>query len=308
METTDTKNFRPQRLDECLGQENVRERLKVYISSAKARNEPLEPTLMTGPPGLGKSTLAGAVANEMGGTLITLNAASLKNKAELKKAVFSCEKNGVLFIDEIHALKNTMQEILYTVMEDGVLDGVQLQPFTIIGATTHQGKLSKPMRERFGDILELRPYKTDELASIVERAASKMDIVLAPEAAREIALRSQHTPRIALRLVRRVRDFFLAAGGANFVGHRFVLNVCYQLGVDSAGLDPIARRVLRLLAEKDRAVGLQAVAAQLGEAVETIEESVEPFLLAQGFIEREQGGRIVTSKGKTHLSSCGFAD
>jgi Holliday junction DNA helicase RuvB len=308
METTDSKNFRPTTLAECLGQDSVRLRLQVYVASAKSRNDPVEHLLFCGPAGLGKTTLAGAVAAEMGGDLVALNAASIKNKNELKKAVFSCEKNGVLFIDEIHALNRQMQEMLYTVMEDSVLDGVRLNAFTVVGATTHQGLLSKPMRERFGDVLELRPYKNEELASIVERAAGKMSLNLAPEAAREIAARSQHTPRIALRILRRVRDFFLAAGGASFVGHHFILNVCQQLGIDSAGLDPLARRVLRLLSKKGRAVGLQAVAAQLGEAVETIENSVEPFLLAKGFVEREQAGRIVTQRGIAHLASCGFAD
>jgi Holliday junction DNA helicase RuvB len=310
METTDKldRTFRPKSLAECLGQENVRQRLQVYIASARSRREPVEHLLFCGPAGLGKTTLAGAVAAEMAGALVSLNAASIKNKNELKIAIFSCERNGVLFIDEVHALKRPMQEMLYTVMEDGVLDGVKLEAFTVIGATTHQGKLSKPMRERFGDVLELRPYSVAELASIVKRAASKMQLTLAPEAAQEIAGRSQQTPRIALRIMRRVRDFFLAAGGADFVGHQFVLGVCKQLGIDSAGLDPLARRVLRLLAQKGRAVGLQAVAAQLGEAVETIEDGVEPFLLAQGLVEREQGGRTVTQKGVAHLASCGFAD
>ena len=308
METTDKldRTFRPQSLSECLGQDGVRQNLQVYVASAKARNEPVEHMLFCGPAGLGKTTLAGALAADMGGHLTAINAASLKNKNELKIAIFACERGDVLFIDEIHALKRPMQEMLYTVMEDSQLDGVQLQSFTIIGATTHQGKLSKPMRERFGDICELQPYKVEELASIVQRASKKMNLNLAPEAAKEIAIRSQNTPRIALRIVRRVRDFFLAAGGASFVGHQFILGVCQKLGIDSAGLDPIARRVLQLLADKGRATGLQAIAAQLGEALETIEDCVEPFLLAQGLIEREQSGRIVTAKGEAHLRTCGF--
>lgn len=308
METTDKldRAFRPQTLAECLGQDNVRQRLQVYVASAKSRNEPVEHVLFCGGAGLGKTTLAGAVAAEMGGQLVSVNAASLKNKEQLKVSIFGCERGDVLFIDEIHALKRPMQEMLYTVMEDGQLDGIQLDPFTVIGATTHQGKLSKPMRERFGDILELRPYKQAELASIVQRAASKMTLDLSVEAANEIATRSQFTPRIALRIARRVRDFSVAA--SEQANHGFVLRVCANLGIDSAGLDPLARRVLRLLAEKGRAVGLQAVAAQLGEAVETIEDGVEPFLLAQGFVDREQAGRIVTPKGMAHLASCGFAD
>ncbi len=311
METTTDKldrAFRPQTIADCLGQDEIRQNLQVYVASAKARNEPIEHMLFCGPAGLGKTTLAGALAGDMGGHMTAINAASLKNKNELKIAIFGCERGDVLFIDEIHALKRPMQEMLYTVMEDSNLDGVSLQAFTIIGATTHQGKLSKPMRERFGDILELRPYKLEELTSIVQRAAKKMSLNLSTEGAQEIAARSQSTPRIALRITRRVRDFAFAGNGAEQVGHLFVLHVCKQIGIDSAGLDPIARRVLRLLAEKGRATGLQAIAAQLGEALETIEDCVEPFLLAQGFIEREQAGRAATAKGVQHLRSCGFAN
>jgi Holliday junction DNA helicase RuvB len=310
METMD-RTFRPQTLAECIGQNEVRQNLQIYVASAKARNEPVEHVLFCGPAGLGKTTLAGALAADMGGHLVVVNAASVKNKDELRIAILKCGPGDILFIDEIHALKRPMQEMLYTVMEDSRIDvateSIKLAAFTIIGATTHQGKLSKPMRERFGDVLELRPYSIPELTSIVQRAAEKMSLNLELEAAQEIAHRSQNTPRIALRLARRVRDFFLAAGGAQFVGHKFVQHVCTQIGIDAAGLDPIARRMLRLLTEKGRAVGLQAIAAQLGEALETIDDCVEPFLLAQGFIEREQAGRVVTAKGTAHLRTCGFA-
>ena len=303
--------FRPKSLSECLGQNEVRSNLMVYVASAKARNEPVEHLLFCGPAGLGKTTLAGALAADMGGHLVVVNAASLKNKEELRIAILKCGPGDTLFIDEIHALKRPMQEMLYTVMEDRRIDvgveNIQLDAFTIIGATTHQGKLSKPMRERFGDICELRPYSIPELTSIVQRAANKMQLEMTPQAAMEVATRAQSTPRVALRIARRVRDFSLASKTL-VATHQFVQHVCKQIGIDAAGLDPIARRVLRLLSEKGRAVGLQAVAAQLGEALETIEDCVEPFLLAQGFIEREQAGRVVTAKGMAHLRTCGFVN
>jgi Holliday junction DNA helicase RuvB len=311
METTDKldRAFRPQSIAECLGQNEIRQNLQVYVAAAKARNEPIEHLLFAGPAGLGKTTLAGALAADMGGQLHVINAASIKIEG-LKVAILKCSRGDILFIDEIHALKVPMQEMLYTVMEDLRLevgsDSIHLAPFTIIGATTHQGKLSKPMRERFGDILELRPYSTPELASIVQRAAGKMQLELTPQGAMEIAARSQSTPRIALRISRRVRDF-AAATKTLVATHEFVQQVCRKIGIDAAGLDPTSRRVLRLLAEKGRATGLQAIAAQLGEALETIEDCVEPFLLAQGFIEREQAGRVVTAKGAAHLRTCGFA-
>jgi Holliday junction DNA helicase RuvB len=313
METTDKldRAFRPQTLADCLGQNEIRQNLQVYVAAAKARNEPIEHLLFCGPAGLGKTTLAGALAADMGGQLITVNAASVKNKDELRIAILKCGRGDILFIDEIHALKRPMQEMLYTVMEDSRIevgsDSIHLAAFTIIGATTHQGKLSKPMRERFGDICELRPYSLPELTSIVQRAAGKMSFELTPQGAMEIATRAQSTPRIALRITRRARDFALATKTL-VATHEFVQQVCKKIGIDAAGLDPIARRVLRLLAEKGRATGLQAIAAQLGEALETIEDCVEPFLLAQGFIEREQAGRVVTTKGAAHLRTCGFVN
>jgi Holliday junction DNA helicase RuvB len=310
MEKELDRTFRPQTLAECLGQVEIRRNLAVYVASAKARQEPIEHMLFCGPAGLGKTTLAGALAAEMGGHLVVVNAASVKNKTELERAIVQCEPGDILFIDEIHALKRPMQELLYTVMEDSKIElssGVLPLRFSVIGATTHQGKLPKPMRDRFGDVLELQPYTLGELTSIVQRAADKMALELTPQGAMEIATRCQGTPRIALRIARRTRDFALAEKTL-VATHQFVQQVCRQIGIDSAGLDPIARRVLRLLAEKGRAVGLQAVAAQLGEALETIEECVEPFLLSQGFIEREQAGRIVTAKGAAHLRSCGLAN
>jgi len=309
------RTFRPQKLSDCLGQDEIRRNLKVYVASAKARNEPIEHLLFSGHPGLGKTTLAGALAAEMGGKLITVNAPSLKIKGDLVAIIGQLGPGDILFLDEIHALKRELQEILYPVLEDFKLEiaagpstiSMKLAPFTLIGATTHQGKLSKPMRDRFGDICELRLYKPEELVAIVIRASEKMGFKITTPAAYAIANRAQGTPRIALRITRRVRDFALSAR-VQLVNDMFVHTICQQIGIDSAGLDSIARRMLRLLVNRGKAVGLQAIAAQLGECLETIESCVEPFLLAQEFVERAQSGRVVTPKGAQHLQSCGFAN
>ena len=309
------RTFRPQNLAECLGQDEIRKNLMIYVASAKARNEPLEHVLMVGPAGTGKTTLAGALATEMGGRLITVNSPSLKTKGELASIISQLEKGDILFLDEIHALKRELQELLYPVMEDFKLEiasgtaavAIDLAPFTLIGATTHQGKLSKPMRDRFGDVCELQLYKPIELVQIVVRALDKMSLQITEKAAHEIAHRSKGTPRVALRLTRRVRDFAISSN-KTLIDNLFVQYVCHQIGIDMAGLDSISRRMLKLLADKKRTVGLQAVSAQLGEAVETLEDCVEPHLLAQGFIERAQSGRIITSKGVEHLQVCGFTN
>jgi Holliday junction DNA helicase RuvB len=309
MEASD-RTFRPNTLDECLGQEETRRNLKIYIASAKARNEQIEHLLFAGSAGRGKTTLANAVAAEMGGHLITINSPSLRTKGELASIIGQIGPGDILFLDEIHALKQDLQELLYPVMEDFALEiaagnssiSIPLAPFTIIGATTHQGKLSKPMRERFGDVCELQPYKREELTEIVLRATKKMNLQISQEGAQEIAQRSQNTPRIALRISRRVRDFSLMS--KTMVDAPFVHYVCDQIGIDSAGLDKTARRMLQLLASKGKPVGLQAIASQLGEAKETIEDCVESYLLAENFVERVQSGRIITEKGIKHLISC----
>jgi holliday junction DNA helicase RuvB len=307
------RTFRPTTLDECIGQDQVRRNLRIYINSAKVRNEPVEHLLLTGHAGLGKTTLAESVAAEMGGQLTVVNSPSLKTKGELASIIGQIGPGDILFLDEIHALRRDLQELMYPVLEDFKLEisagtgaiAIPLSPFTVIGATTHQGKLSKPMRDRFGDVCELQLYRTDELATIVTRAANKMNVHLALMSSTEIAKRSQGTPRVALRIMRRIRDFALSTR-ITTITPGFVQQVCYQIGIDSVGLDPIARRMLKVLAEKNRAIGLQAIAAQLGEATETLEDCVEPFLLAQGFIERVQSGRIITSTGMQHLGTCGF--
>ncbi len=312
METRDDSKLdralRPQTLSDCMGQDAVRQNLRVYIASAKARNEPIEHLLFCGPAGLGKTTLASAVANEMGVKIVTVNSPSLKTKGQLAAIIGSMNPGDVLFLDEIHALKRELQELLYPVMEDFKLEiaagagaiAIDLAPFTVIGATTHKGLLSKPMRDRFGDVCELQPYGSRELSSILVRAASKMEFALSQVAAEEIARRSQGTPRIALRILRRVRDFALFLKKSPDA--ELVRQVCARIGVDDEGLDPLARRMLAILCEKSKPVGLQAIAAQLGEALETVQDCVEPYLLSHGFIEREAAGRVATSKARQHLS------
>ncbi len=314
MEKTDKldRALRPQSIAECEGQDEVRANLQVYVASAKARNEPVEHMLFCGHAGLGKTTLAGALAADMGGRLVTVNSPSIKTKGEIAAILGQLGPGDILFLDEIHALKPALQELLYPVMEDFKLEiasgnstvAVDLPAFTIVGATTHVGKLSKPMRDRFGAVSELQLFRPDELARVVLRAAKKMGFVMEQEGAMEIGRRAQGTPRIALRILRRVRDFALFQG-EKVLDAMFVDEVCTRIGVDRAGLDPIARRVLRLLSEKKKPIGLQAIASSLGEAVETIEDCVEPFLLAEGMVERAQSGRCITPKGLAHLQACG---
>ena len=304
------RTFRPTTLNDIIGQEEIVNNLRVYVNSAKSRKEPLEHLLIVSRPGLGKSTLAGALASEMGGKFITVNSPSLKTKGELASIISQLEPNSVLFLDEIHALKRELQELLYPVMEDYKLEiasgtsavSIDVSPFTLIGATTHQGKLSKPMRDRFGDVCELRLYNMNELFNIIVRAVDKLGFQITARAAYDIASRSQGTPRIALRITRRVRDFALN-DGVQLVKSEFVQNVCRQICIDSIGLDSIAIRMLQLLLNKNKAVGLQSIASQLGEAVETIEDCVEPYLLSIGFVERVQSGRIITDKGIRHVSN-----
>lgn len=304
--------FRPLSFSDCLGQEELCTNLRVYIASAKSRNEPVEHLLFAGPAGTGKTTLAGIVAQEMGVRMVTVNSPSLKTKGELASIIGGLNPGDILFLDEIHALKREIQELLYPVMEDFKLEiaagqgsiSIPLAPFTVIGATTHKGLLSKPMRERFGDVCELRPYEYKSLGKIVSRAARHMNVEIEQEAAEEIARRAQGTPRIALRILRRVRDFALFAN-TNLVDTAQVEVTCIRLGIDEFGLDSLARRMLQLLCAKSKPVGLQAIASQLGEALETISDCVEPFLLAHGFIEREASGRVATDKARMHMKRYG---
>jgi len=302
--------LRPQSLADFTGQKQVAENLQVFIAGAKDRGEPLEHLLFCGGPGLGKTTLAGVVASEMSSRLVTVNAPSIKTKAEMAKILLSLEHGDILFLDEIHRLKAEIQEILYPVMEDFKLEIAQgegtlrldLMPFTLIGATTHMGLISAPMRDRFGDVCTLVPYTTVELEAVITRSAIMLNMVLEASAIREIAQRSRSTPRVALKLLRRMRDY-AAFQNTWLVTHQMTKDSFQKLGIDQLGLDQTSRKLLGLLIEKGRPVGLNTLASLLGEQVQNIEEAIEPFLLAQGFIEKMPGGRVATDKARKHLAA-----
>jgi Holliday junction DNA helicase RuvB len=304
--------LRPDTFEGFIGQEEHKFNLQVFVSAAKGRGEALDHILLSGPPGLGKTTLAQILANEMGSRLVVVNAPSIKTKGELAGILLGLKKGDILFLDEIHSLKPAVEEILYPAREDFKLEVVAgegamanaitmpLEPFTLLGATTRAGMLQRPMRDRFGEIVQMQPYTAEELAIIISGNARKLGLVCESEGALELARRSRGTPRIANRLLRRVRDF------AHFEGHsslnaEIVRKTCERLGIDSAGLDRSSQRYLRLLAQKNSPVGLNVLAQTMGESKDTIEEVIEAHLLRIGFIERGSKGRSVTSAGLRHL-------
>jgi Holliday junction DNA helicase RuvB len=306
----DDRALRPLSFADFLGQEEAKRNLSTFVKAARSRGEPLDHVLFTGPPGLGKTTLANIVANEMGARLVVINSSTLKVKGDLAKALVSLEKGDVLFLDEIHSLRLDIEEILYTAMEDYRIDmatgsgavAIPLAPFTLIGATTRVGDLSQPLRDRFGEVVQMKPYSAQELALIVKRSAPKLGLEVTEEGARVIGQRSRGTPRIANRLVRRSRDFAHAAGHARLDGQT-ALATCEALGIDQAGLDQASRKYLLLLANRRAPVGVEAAAAVLGEARTTVEDAIEPYLMAQGLIERTPKGRMITPAGERHAKT-----
>lgn len=300
--------LRPIDFSEFIGQNDVLDRLRIYARSAKSRNEPLEHLLLSGPPGLGKTTLANIIANEMGSRIVIINASTVKVKGDLARTLVELENRDILFIDEIHSLRLDIEEILYTAMEDYRIDmatpngavTVPISPFTLIGATTRAGDLSQPLRDRFGEVVLMEPYSAKELAQIVLRSAPKLGLQVTEEGAAIIGSRSRGIPRIANRLTRRTRDFAFASGHNRLDGE-VALKTCKALGIDSAGLDKTSRKYLKLLSDRNTPTGVDAAAAFLGEARCTIEDAIEPFLMANGLIERTSSGRIITDNGKKHL-------
>ena len=304
--------LRPTKLCDFVGQEQAKKNLEVYIQSAKYRGESLDHTLLSGPPGLGKTTLANIVANEMGANLHVVNSPSIRQKGELAGLLISLKKNDILFLDEIHALHPKVEEILYTAMEDYKLEVVagqgalstaiciDLNPFTLIGATTRDGMLTRPLRDRFGEIVQMQLYTEDELTSIVISSSKKLGITPTHDGARELARRARGTPRIVNRLLRRVRDF-TQFGGQSELTVDTVKYTCNRLGIDSAGLDRVSQRYLSILAERGIPISLNNMSSFVNETRETIEESIEPNLLRFGFIELTPKGRIITRKGMSHL-------
>ena len=307
-------SLRPKTLADFVGQQQARENLKIFIEAAKARGEALDHVLFSGPPGLGKTTLAQIVARELGVNFRSTSGPVLAKAGDLAAILTNLEPRDVLFIDEIHRLNPAVEEILYPAMEDFELDlvigegpsarsvKIQLAPFTLVGATTRSGLITTPLRDRFGIPVRLNFYTADELSSIVSRGARVLGFDLTEEGAREIAGRARGTPRIAGRLLKRVRDF-AAVGKHARVDARIADAALTRLEVDAKGLDGFDRRYLSLIAENfgGGPVGIETIAAALGEARDAIEEIVEPYLMQQGFVQRTPRGRLITGQAYGHL-------
>ena len=306
--------LRPQTLAEFIGQAKVRSNLKVFIDAARARREALDHVLFAGPPGLGKTTLAQIVARELGVSFRATSGPVIAKAGDLAALLTNLEDRDVLFIDEIHRLTPAVEEILYPAMEDFQLDliigegpaarsvRIDLARFTLVGATTRTGLLTTPLRERFGIPIRLHFYEVEELEEIVRRGARLLGLPLTNEGAHEIARRARGTPRVAARLLRRVRDF-ASVDGAGAVDAKLADNALSQLEVDVRGLDALDHRYLQLIAVNygGGPVGIETIAAGLSEPRDAIEEIVEPYLLQQGFIARTPRGRVLTAQAFTHL-------
>ena len=308
------RQLRPQRLDEYVGQRAAVESLRVSVEAARQRGEPLDHVLLSGPPGLGKTTLATIVANEMSAAIVTTAGPSLERGADLMGILTNLSERDVLFIDEIHRLPRIVEELLYPAMEDFSVNFVMdkglnartmripLRPFTLVGATTRPGMLSSPLRERFGIFHHLDFYSFEELAAIVRRSASILGAAVEPAGAEAIARRARGTPRIANRLLRRVRDYAQVKGDGTVTAD-VAVRALDQEGVDSAGLDRLDRRFLAAIIEQYNGgpVGLEAIAATINDEAETLAEVVEPFLLKIGYVLRAPNGRKATPAAYAHL-------
>ena len=307
-------NLRPQTLDEYIGQKKTKEKLKVYIEAAKRREEPLDHVLFYGPPGLGKTTLAGIIANEMGTHIKITSGPAIGKPGEMAAILSNLQEGDVLFVDEIHRLNRQVEEVLYPAMEDYVIDimigkgatarsiRLDLPKFTLVGATTRAGLLSAPLRDRFGVVHHLEFYNVEELTTIIEHSAHKLEVVIEPDGAYELARRSRGTPRLANRLLKRVRDFAQVKydGVITKEVASFALDL---LEVDKLGLDQYDRNILLTIMEKFSGgpVGLDTLAAAIGEDGGTIEDVYEPYLVKNGFINRTPKGRVVTDLAYRHF-------
>ena len=308
------KTLRPQTLQEYIGQTKVKESMKIYIEAAKKRKEPLDHCLFYGPPGLGKTTISGIIANEMHSKIRITSGPAIEKPGDLAGILTSLEEFDVLFIDEIHRLSKVVEEILYPALEDFVLDitigkgaeaksiRLDLPKFTLIGATTKAGALTTPLRDRFGIIQKLELYSVEDLSTIIKRSSKILGVEIDDESATEIARRSRGTPRIANRLLKRVRDFalVLSDGKIDLKISKYALN---QLEIDELGLEETDRKMLSMMIVQysGRPVGIEALAASLGEEIDTIEDVYEPYLLQIGFIARTPKGRVVLPPAYKHL-------
>ena len=314
LESDEEVSLRPQRLDEYVGQDSLKENLRIFIQAARKRNESLDHCLLYGPPGLGKTTLAYIIANEMGGNIRVTSGPSIERSGDLAAILSSLQPGDVLFIDEIHRLPKQVEEVLYPAMEDFAIDVVvgkenavrsirlELPPFTLVGATTRAGDISAPLRDRFGVISKLEYYTNEQLGQIIRRTSHVLDCPIDEDAVVELATRSRGTPRIANRLFRRVRDFaqILNDGHINLDITMTALN---KLKVDRLGLDDVDQRYLRGIIERFKGgpVGVEALANSISEETTTLEDVYEPYLLQIGFIQRTPRGRIATEKAYEHL-------